>query len=455
VLFLSCKKEIPVHSFMRRVFPYIALALACCLAAAHVRASGRDELKARRLHAAQVFSDGILLVRSAIAFPGAADSYHENASFYYLTGIENTPGATLAIDGKTGENWLFVRVSSSGVPLGTAPGDASAQRLGLEHVINWTELDSFLSQRIQTGAKFYCEPETPELPPSLSAASGNSTPAWIQVLQKKWPSLKIQLVAFQLNDLMNIESPAEQELSRAAARATVAAVMTGIKTIRSAISQREVELAVVNACWGAGANGVAFWPWAMAGANGVFPKPFESFRRYDHLNAIMQPGDLVRLDVGCEWQHYEGDLGRTVPVSGHYSDEQREIWNVFVAAYHAGSKQLHAGATKDQVFDAWSAELLRHRETVKSALAKEAVDAWSQRTNVPFWQIHTSNLTTGYINGPLLEGMVIDFEPIVSISGQGYYLEDMYLVKKGSAEILTPGVPYTAEEIEAAMNQTH
>jgi Xaa-Pro aminopeptidase len=51
--------------------------------------------------------------------------------------------------------------------------------------------------------------------------------------------------------------------------------------------------------------------------------------------------------------------------------------------------------------------------------------------------------------------MVIDFEPIVSISGQGYYLEDMYLVKKGSAEILTPGVPYTAEEIEAAMNQTH
>ena len=82
----------------------------------------------------------------------------------------------------------------------------------------------------------------------------------------------------------------------------------------------------------------------MAGVNGVFPKPFESDTRYDHLNATMQAGDLVRLDVGCEWQHYQGDLGRTVPVSGHYTEEQREIWNMFVAAYQTGVKELHEGS---------------------------------------------------------------------------------------------------------------
>ena len=38
-------------------------------------------------------------------------------------------------------------------------------------------------------------------------------------------------------------------------------------------------------------------------------------------------------------------------------------------------------------------------------------------------------------------GMVIDFEPIASIGGQGYYLEDMYLIGKTGAEVLTPGVP--------------
>src|SRR6202035_4138194 len=58
--------------------------------------------------------------------------------------------------------------------------------------------------------------------------------------------------------------------------------------------------------------------------------PFFFLALYDHLNKEMRDGELVRLDVGCEWQHYQGDLGRTVPVSGHYSDDQGETWNIFV-----------------------------------------------------------------------------------------------------------------------------
>ena len=71
----------------------------------------------------------------------------------------------------------------------------------------------------------------------------------------------------------------------------------------------------------------------------------------------MKGGDLVRLDVGCESERYSGDLGRTVPVSGRFTAEQREIWNSFVAAYRAGVQSIREGATEDQVFAAWSAEL--------------------------------------------------------------------------------------------------
>jgi len=48
--------------------------------------------------------------------------------------------------------------------------------------------------------------------------------------------------------------------------------------------------------------------------------------------------------------------------------------------------------------------------------------------------------------------MTINFEPIASIDGEGFFLEDMYLITKGGAELLTPGVPYSADEIEAAMH---
>ena len=62
------------------------------------------------------------------------------------------------------------------------------------------------------------------------------------------------------------------------------------------------------------------------------------------------------------------------------------------------------------------------------------------------------NLTADSIGKPLRAGMIIDFEPIASIGGQSYYLEDMFLISKTGAEALTPGLPYTAEEIETFLS---
>jgi len=161
----------------------------------------------------------------------------------------------------------------------------------------------------------------------------------------------------------------------------------------------------------------------------------------------MLPGELVRMDVGCEWDHYVGDLGRTVPVSGHYADDQRETWSIFVAAYHAGAKALREAVTLDQVFEVWRKELVSHRAAVKSQLAQHAIDSWSDRKNVPFWQVHTTNLLEVFDSEPLKAGTTINYEPIASVDGQGFFLEDMYLITKDGAELLTPGVPYSAEDI--------
>jgi Xaa-Pro aminopeptidase len=190
----------------------------------------------------------------------------------------------------------------------------------------------------------------------------------------------------------------------------------------------------------------------MSGENAVFPRPFFSDARYDHLDRTMLAGELVRLDVGCEWEHYLGDLGRTVPVSGHYDDAQRELWTIFVAAYRAGAKALREGVTEDQVFEVWQKDLVSHRASAKSALAQHAIDSWSSdRKNVPFWEIHATNLIVDYVSTHLRAGMTINLEAIASVDGQGFYLEDMYLIKKDGAELLTIGVPYSADEIERAM----
>ena len=405
--------------------------------------SGPQEHRAR---AARAFTDGILLVHSNSVASDVDDSYRATPAFYYLTGLENTPGSMLAIDGRSGETWLFLESQSSG---DVQPGPAAERQLGITHVVGWSDLGSFLSHELASRAVIYVEPGRSTLPDDPGVSPARHLPDWVQVLRSKWPGAEFRSAGKMLDSLMVVEDGPGQRASRAAASATVAAFLAGARAIHPNARQRQVEVAVVEGCWKAGAHGVSFWPWAMGGANGVFPKPFESSERYDHLDAPLRAGDLVRLDVGCEWEHYQGDFGRTIPVSGRYTAEQRELWNIYVDAYQKVASQIRDGLTEDQAFELWRAELVRAGAGAHSALARTAVARWSQRKNVPYWQIHATNLGAAAIEGPLRAGMVIDFEPIASIDGQGYYLEDMFLVGKTRSEVLTRGVPYRAEDIEA------
>ena len=133
-----------------------------------------------------------------------------------------------------------------------------------------------------------------------------------------------------------MKSAGEIAILRKNARATAAALLAGIQQIRPGVMQREVEAVVVASCFEAGARGPSFWPWLMSGPNAQIDRLVRSFYDYGHLNRRMQAGELVRVDIGCGGGSYGGDVGRTVPVSGKFTKEQSEIWDLLVAGYRAG-----------------------------------------------------------------------------------------------------------------------
>jgi Xaa-Pro aminopeptidase len=47
--------------------------------------------------------------------------------------------------------------------------------------------------------------------------------------------------------------------------------------------------------------------------------------------------------------------------------------------------------------------------------------------------------------------MVVAYELMFTVDGDGFYLEDMIAITNDGFELMTPGLPYTAREIEAAM----
>jgi Aminopeptidase P, N-terminal domain len=124
--------------------------------AANVFAADNNEMHDRRQRAAAAFSDGILIIHARSSLDFAADGFRQDPVFYYFTGLENTVGAVLAIDGKSGESWLFLPTDPPFLKLGrqpeVVPGVGAANRLGIEHVVDWSELVGFVAQRATTRA---------------------------------------------------------------------------------------------------------------------------------------------------------------------------------------------------------------------------------------------------------------------------------------------------------------
>ena len=161
----------------------------------------------------------------------------------------------------------------------------------------------------------------------------------------------------------------------------------------------------------------------------------------------MKAGELVRLDIGCDLGHYEGDVGRTVPVSGAFRPEQAEAWDLLIRAYRAGLAAMKAGVTHKEVAEASRRAVRRALPTLESEHAREAARAMLEGGD-NLWHVHGVGIDAGEERLPRLEeGSVIAYEPGFSVGEDAYYLEDMILITATGHEVLSAGLPYTAEEM--------
>ncbi len=422
-----------------------------------------SEFRARRTEAMRRVPDGILLVRSrGFTFHSDQDylaAFQQDPNFFYLTGLPSAAGAVLAIDGAAKETWLFAPARLRGAAgllenLLVEQGDAGAKRLGLDHVVDRKDLAAFLVRREQAKPPLilYAPGAGGEhAAPPLEAALDDPGMAWSHALGEIWPHSRIRNANALLAEMRLVKSPAEIEVLRRVGRASADALRAGLEALEPGRAQREAEARVVSACIAAGGEGPSFWPWVMTGPSSAFPAPFESLGDYRHSNRTMKAGEVVRVDVGCDLDHYKGDVGRTAPVSGRFDAGQRETWDLLVAAYRAGLAVFRDGARRDDVFAASLAEVRRRQPALGTPLGKKAAETLLATDGLHWWEIHGVGLDSAEGAPEVLRtGMTVDFEPIFSVDGQGFYLEDMILVTPNGHEILTPGLPYSTEEIERA-----
>ena len=435
---------------MYRLILTLLLVSSCCAQITNA------EFAARRTRALDTFNDGILFVQANNAFSLFEPGFQQRPDFYYFTGLGNSVGAILAIDGLKRESWLFVPQKLSGIA-GLVTSQQSApttQSTGIEHVVDWSELAAFLDRRMKDSPVLYTSQyhwAGAETVPSSLSKNNNPEQLLAYAITSRFPNGTVRSANTQLDTIRTALSPADIVISRRVGQTSAQSLLVAIRAVKPKTMQRTVEAAVVSECFRAGADNISFWPWAMSGPNAAFPKPFEAFADYRSLNREMQSGELVRLDVGCAVDHYRGDVGRTVPVSGRFDDGQREAWNIFIEAYRAGLAVIKDGVRRDDVFAAWQSVARKHQNDSQTRLAKSLIAQMLSKEGTQYWEIHGVGLVETAPPEILRAGMTFAFEPILAVEGQGFYLEDTILITKEGYENLTPGLPYTAEEIEAVM----
>lgn len=434
-----------------------ALALAIVTNAAAMAARGQaastaSTHSARRTAVLAAVGSRLVVVPSQAAFKTDDQAGFQQATdFFYLTGVGDVVGAVLVLDGPGRVSVLFVPPPSPVITRPMPMANAStAAALRLEGVFPMDSLEPWLRRRLPAVSAVLVAPTDPRGAVLGPGPMANGVERWRRYLVGLGVQGPVSSAVSAIRPLRERKDSTEVAILGRVGRMSADAMLAGIRALRPGRTQRQVEVEVVKSCVDAGGRH-SFWPWAMSGPRAVYGDLFNSFVDYDGHDRVLRAGELVRVDVGCQTDRYQGDVGRTAPVSGRFDPGQRESWDLFIAGYRAGLDLLRDGARVADVFATVLARIRTLEPTLKTPLGKRAAAVLLGPTGTEAWQFHNVGLDDAEGAPTVLRtGMTVAYEIMFAVGDQGFYLEDMILIEPDGYRLLTPGLPYTAREIEAA-----
>ncbi|THU62643.1 hypothetical protein C4D60_Mb01t07250 [Musa balbisiana] len=209
-----------------------------------------------------------------------------------------------------------------------------------------------------------------------------------------------------------------------------------------------------------GAQRMAFNPVVGGGVNG-------SVIHYSRNDQKIRAGDLVLMDVGCEFHGYLSDLTRTWPPCGSFNPAQEILYSLILETNKECLKLCRPGISLQQIHN-YSVKMLRRGLKEIGVLNDETSYLYHQLnpTSIGHYlgmDIHDCAMINN--DRPLEPGVVITIEPGVYIPssydgperyrGIGIRIEDEVLITETGHEVLTGSMPKEIQHIKSLLNHTH
>ncbi len=391
---------------------------------------------------------GVYLAPSADGATSGSTFRQEN-DFLYFTGLE-LPQSMLALDAEEGLVIVFTprrdeRFENSSRP-NHFPGRSLADdlelasRSGINQVRPLADLDAYIGGLVQDQRTIRVSiggPDPSRIVRTHPTRSLTHATAFVHHLQATHPTIDLANAYDEIARLRMIKSQAEIALLRRNAQLTAHAIMESAGRIGDGVMERALEAEFEAACKRGGSQRLAFSSIIKSGPNSLWPWRILA-AHYDRRSRAMRDGDLVIFDVGCELDYYSSDVGRTFPVSGRFTDDQRDILRMVTAVSDVIITNVRPGVTLSEL----------------QALAEESIpDDERPYMQAGFFFGHHIGLAVGdpNIRDAMLEpGMIFTVEPWYYNHDRGIavFIEDEVLVTATGSEVLTAMLPRTLEDLE-------
>lgn len=430
----------------------VTIAFLHCAASALDRQPGAD-YRARREALAKK-AGGVIVLVAPLEGLDSEYGFRQEDNFYYLSGI-TVPGAALLIapaveaQGETPARAyteiLFLPPRNLRLEKYTGPqlgaDDPQATKLtAFDRVEEMGKLPDEVAELLSNGRPIvYTDvPSNGGTSPSMDA---------LAFLKHSTAMVFFQDVKTMITNQRTVKDTGEIALIRKAVDDSAAAHLAAMKAVKPNVKEYEIS-ALMDYEWGRrGCERPSYSPIVGSGHN-------STVLHYSDNTNTMKAGDVVVIDAAAECSMYAADITRTLPISGHFTPRQKEIYDIVLGAQEAAMAAFQSGKSM----------LVGDGENSLNKVARDYIKSRGK-------DLHGQPLDQYFIHGlghyiglnvhdpgdykvPLAPGMAFTIEPGIYIPEEniGVRIEDDFLVDAdGKLVKLSAAVPSKAEDVEKAM----
>ncbi|MFB9051767.1 aminopeptidase P family protein [Formosa undariae] len=275
-------------------------------------------------------------------------------------------------------------------------------------------------------------------------------------LREKYPAHSVAKSNSILQRLRSVKNKIELDLIQDACDITEKGFRRILNFVKPGIMEYNIEAEFMHEFLNNRSKGFAYTPIVASGNNA-------NVLHYIENNQECKAGDLILLDVGAEYANYSSDMSRTIPVSGKFTDRQKQVYNAINRVKNEATKMLVPGTIwADYHFEVgklMTSELLGLGLLDKADVQNENPDWPAYKKYFMHGTSHNMGLDThdyGILTEPMQANMVFTVEPGLYIPEEGFGIrieDDVVIQENGEPFNLMRNIPIEADEIEDLMNK--